>query len=109
MFVYVPDESRRTSPLTGIHPESHNRRVGSDTLRKRRTLAKRRRGRHAALQVFLTPKAKPDSASDLLSGGSPHRTIDGGDTDGGLGVGNVGGFGISYLSVYTENYYNTTY
>ncbi|GKC21031.1 reverse transcriptase domain-containing protein [Tanacetum coccineum] len=73
MFVYVPDESRRTSPLAGIHPESHNRRVGSDTLGKRRSLAKRRHGRHAALQVVLTPKAKPDSASDLLSGGSPHR------------------------------------
>nr|GEV98424.1 reverse transcriptase domain-containing protein [Tanacetum cinerariifolium] len=75
LFVYVSDESHRTSPPTGIHPGSHNRRVGSDTIGKRRSLAKRRRERHAALQVVLTPKAKPDSASDLLSGGSPHRCV----------------------------------
>ncbi|GJX71341.1 reverse transcriptase domain-containing protein [Tanacetum coccineum] len=75
LFVYVSEESRRASSLDGIHPGIHNRRVGSDTLRKRRSLAKRRHERHAALQVVLTLKAQPDSASDLLSGGSPHRCI----------------------------------
>ncbi|GJT32063.1 hypothetical protein Tco_0922482 [Tanacetum coccineum] len=33
------------------------------------------------------------------------RTIDGGDTDEGLGVGNVGGFSVSYRNMYTENNY----
>jgi hypothetical protein len=43
-----------------------------------------------------------EAMGDPLSTG----TIGGGDTDGGLGVGDVGGFRVSYLRVYTENYYS---
>nr|GEW20569.1 putative ribonuclease H-like domain-containing protein [Tanacetum cinerariifolium] len=67
MFVYVPDDARRTSLHTEIYIRIYGRRSNNDALRKRHNIAKRRHGKHAALQVVFILKVKFDFAPDTQS------------------------------------------
>ncbi|GJY84913.1 DOF zinc finger protein DOF2.5-like protein [Tanacetum coccineum] len=58
-----------------MHIGSNGRRSTNDTPGKRHNIAKRRRGKRAALQAVFILKAKFDFTSDTLSWWSPHGSV----------------------------------